>query len=96
MAAIPPPAPRPPIDREPDGPPVRTDEGSDSGASVEPADPLVDQVRQMVAQVRPPDRPPGRRAVARELDVTEYRAGQLLAQVTNHHHNGTARREGTR
>ncbi|HEX2297703.1 MAG TPA: hypothetical protein VHH34_04155 [Pseudonocardiaceae bacterium] len=88
--------PRPPADREPDGRPVPSDDGSDSGTPVGPDDPMVDRVRAMVAQVRPPDRPPGRRTVARELAVSEYRAGQLLAQVTNHHHNGTARREGTR
>jgi hypothetical protein len=87
------PTPRPPVDREPDEPPVTAADGSGSGAPVDPDDPMVDRVRAMVAQVRPPDRPPGRRAVARELDVTEYRAGQLLAQVSNH--NG-ARKEGTR
>lgn len=79
MVDHPSPTGRPPVAQVDEQAPVTRDDGSDSGAPVDPDDPMVDRVRAMVGQVRPPDRPPGRRAVARELEITEYRASQLLA-----------------
>jgi len=53
---------------------------------VEP-DPLGTAVAQLVGAAHAEGRPVGRRTVARELGVTEYRAGQLLAR-TNHNGDG--------
>jgi len=58
---------------------------------VEPApdlDPLGAAVAELVDAAHAQGRPVGRRTVARELGVTEYRAGQLLARTTN---NGDGR-----
>jgi hypothetical protein len=51
-------------------------------------DPLSAAVADLVDAARAEGRPVGRRTVARELGVTEYRAGQLLARTTN---NGDGR-----
>jgi len=70
----------------------------------EPVDPVADLVRESAPEVDPlglriaelvdagrtEGRPVGRRTVARELGVTEYRAGQLLAR-TNSNGNGGRR-----
>ena len=61
--------------------------------SVEPAleaDPLGAAVAELVSAGRAQGRPVGRRSVARELQITEYRAGQLLAR-TNSNGNGGRR-----
>ncbi|MGH4013179.1 MAG: DUF2637 domain-containing protein [Pseudonocardiaceae bacterium] len=88
---------QPPGDQDPpEAPAGDCDDSTGGGSSPTPEppdDPLVDRVAALVA-ARPPGRPPGRRTVAQELDLSEYRAGQLLAQVTGH--NGTARKEGAR
>ena len=73
-----------PLDDHPaDEPPVTTEDGSDPGAPAEPDDPMLGQVRSLLDQVRPPDQPPGRRTVARELGISPYRASQLLAAATS-------------
>jgi len=53
-----------------------------------PVDPLAARTAELVDAARVEGRPAGRRTVARELGVTEYRAGQLLARTTN---NGDGR-----
>jgi len=58
--------------------------------AVEPAvevDPVAARIAQLVDAAHTEGRPLGRRTVARELGVTEYRAGQLLAR-TNDNGNG--------
>jgi len=47
-------------------------------------DPVVDRIAELVSAARTEGRPVGRRTVARELQISEYRAGQLLARTTNH------------
>jgi hypothetical protein len=59
--------------------------------AVEPAlevDPLGTAVAELVDAARAQGRPVGRRTVARELGVTEYRAGRLLARTNT---NGDGR-----
>ena len=59
--------------------------------AVEPAlevDPLGTAVAELVGAAHAQGRPVGRRTVARELGVTEYRAGQLLARTNT---NGDGR-----
>jgi len=54
--------------------------------AVEPVvevDPVAARIAQLVDAARTEGRPVGRRTVARELGVTEYRAGQLLARTDN-------------
>ena len=51
-------------------------------------DPLAARAAELVDAAHGQGRPAGRRTVARELGVTEYRAGQLLARTTN---NGDGR-----
>ena len=51
-------------------------------------DPLAARAAELVDAAHAEGRPAGRRTVARELGVTEYRAGQLLARTTN---NGDGR-----
>ena len=50
-------------------------------------DPMAARIAELVSAARIEGRPVGRRTVARELGITEYRAGQLLA-----HTNGTGGR----
>ena len=62
-----------------------------SATAVEPAievDPLGAAVAELVGAARAEGRPVGRRTVARELGVTEYRAGRLLARTNT---NGDGR-----
>ena len=62
-----------------------------SATAVEPAievDPLGAAVAELVGAAHAQGRPVGRRTVARELGVTEYRAGQLLARTNT---NGDGR-----
>jgi len=60
-----------------------------SATAVEPAvDPVAAAVAELVSAAHAQGRPVGRRTVARELGVTEYRAGQLLARTNN---NGDGR-----
>ena len=75
--AEPSPTGRPPVAHPSPRPPVATVDGSAPGTA---DDPLVARVAALV-DAAPPGRPPGRRTVARELDVTEYQASLLLAQV---------------
>jgi len=88
---------RPAADPVVDQPPGEVDEpAAPVGATaVEPAvepvvdaDPLGTAVAELVDAAHAQGRPLGRRTVARELGVTEYRAGQLLARTTN---NGDGR-----
>jgi len=61
-----------------------------SATAVEPAveiDPVAARIAELVGAAHAQGRPVGRRTVARELGVTEYRAGQLLAR-TNHNGDG--------
>ena len=54
--------------------------------SVEPAldlDPLTARTAELVDAAHAEGRPVGRRTVARELQISEYKAGQLLARTTN-------------
>jgi len=54
--------------------------------AVEPAvksDPVAARIAELVSAAHTEGRPVGRRTVARELGVTEYRAGQLLARTNN-------------
>jgi len=52
-------------------------------ARVGEVDPVAARIAQLVDAARTEGRPVGRRTVARELGVTEYRAGQLLARTDN-------------
>ena len=67
---------------------------STNAAAVEPVldEPAVDPVAAAVAELahaaHAEGRLLGRRTVARELGVTEYRAGQLLARTNNHNGDG--------
>jgi len=54
---------------------------------VSEVDPVAARIAQLVDAARTEGRPVGRRTVAREFGVTEYRAGQLLAR-TNDNGNG--------
>jgi len=87
--------------REPVADPVDDPVGEDSptaepvvdgpGEVLEPVvepDPLGTAVAQLVGTAHAEGRPVGRRTVARELGVTEYRAGQLLAARTNDNGDG--------
>ena len=61
-----------------------------SATAVEPAveiDPVAARIAELVGAAHAQGRPVGRRTVARELGVTEYRAGKLLAR-TNHNGDG--------
>ena len=73
----------PVVDRpvEVDEPAVEVDE-----PAVEP-DPVAARIAELVSAARTEGQPVGRRTVARELGITEYRAGQLLAR-TNDNGNG--------
>ena len=51
-------------------------------------DPLAARTAELVDAAHAQGRPAGRRTVARELGVTEYRAGQLLARTTNNGNGG--------
>ena len=51
-------------------------------------DPLSAAVADLVDAAHAQGRPAGRRTVARELGVTEYRAGRLLARTTNNGNGG--------
>ena len=78
----------------PPGPPVdRPGEVDDRVVEVDhrvvEVDPLSAHLAEVVAAAHVDGRPVGRRTVARELGVTEYRAGQLLAR-TNGSGRGTA------
>jgi len=58
------------------------------GDRVSEVDPVSARIAELVSAARTEGRPVGRRTVARELGVTEYRAGQLLARTNN---NGNGR-----
>jgi len=62
-------------------PAVEVDEPE--GDRVSEVDPVAARIAQLVGAARTEGRPLGRRTVARELGVTEYRAGQLLARTDN-------------
>ncbi len=53
------------------------------GDRVSEVDPVSARIAELVSAARTEGRPVGRRTVARELGVTEYRAGQLLARTDN-------------
>jgi hypothetical protein len=67
-------------------PAVEVDEPE--GDRVSEVDPVSARIAELVSAARTEGRPVGRRTVARELGVTEYRAGQLLARTNN---NGNGR-----
>ena len=52
-------------------------------------DPLAARLAELVGAAHAQGRPIGRRTLARQLQITEYRAGQLLARATT---NGTGGR----
>jgi len=52
-------------------------------ARVGEVDPVAARIAQLVAAAHTEGRPVGRRTVARELGITEYAAGQLLARTDN-------------
>ena len=60
-----------------------------AGDRVSEVDPVAARIAQLVDAARTEGRPVGRRTVARELGITEYAAGQLLAR-TNGSGRGTA------
>ena len=60
--------------------------GDHVGDPVDEADPLAMRLFELVSTAQADGRPVGRRTVARELGVTEYRAGRLLARTNT---NGT-------
>ena len=62
--------------------------GDVSAEPVGEVDPLAARTAELLNAAHAQGRPAGRRTVARELGVTEYRAGQLLARTTN---NGNGR-----
>jgi len=57
--------------------------------AVEPVDPASARIAELVSAAHVEGRPVGRRTVARELGVTEYRAGQLLARTNTNGMGGT-------
>ena len=67
-------------------PAVEVDEPE--GDRVSEVDPVAARIAELVSAARTEGRPVGRRTVARELGVTEYRAGQLLARTTNNNGDG--------
>jgi len=74
-----------PVERVVEDPPS-PDLVVDVDEPVEPApevDPLAARAAELVDAAHAEGRPAGRRTVARELGVTEYRAGQLLARTAN-------------
>ena len=74
-----------PVERVVEDPPS-PDLVVDVDEPVEPApevDPLAARAAELVDAAHAEGHPAGRRTVARELGVTEYRAGQLLARTAN-------------
>jgi len=70
--------------------PVVDGPGEVDEPEVEPAvepDPVAARIAELVSAAHVEGRPVGRRTVARELQISEYRAGQLLAR-TNDNGNG--------
>jgi len=77
-----------PVDGDsPAADPVVDGPGEVDEPEVEPAGAVAPESARLAELVGTEGRPVGRRTVARELGVTEYRAGQLLAR-TNHNGNG--------
>ena len=86
-----PPTPHPVIDQPSEVDDRMTPAGATAGGpagEVGEVDPLAARAAELVDAARVEGRPVGRRTVARELGVTEYRAGRLLARTTN---NGDGR-----
>jgi len=83
---------RPGIDPVVDGPDEVDDPAVEPAVEVDDlvseVDPVAARIAQLVDAARTEGRPVGRRTVARECGVTEYRAGQLLARAS---HNGNGR-----
>jgi hypothetical protein len=81
-----------PVDDPVDGDSPAADPVVDGPGEVdEPAvevDPVAARIAELVSAAHTEGRPVGRRTVARELGVTEYRAGQLLARTNT---NGDGR-----
>jgi len=88
-----------PVERVVEDPPSPDRVGDVDESALEPAadepveptpevDPLTARAVELVNAAHAEGRPAGRRMVARELGVTEYRAGQLLARTAN---NGDGR-----
>jgi len=63
------------------------DQAGDAVDQAGEADPVAARLAELVSTARAEGRPLGRRSVARELGVSEYRAGQLLARTNG---RGTA------
>jgi len=85
-----PPAPHPVVNQPDEVDDRMTPAGATAGGpagEVGAVDPLAARAAELVDAARVKGRPVGRRTVARELGVTEYRAGQLLARTNS---NGTA------
>jgi len=88
-----------PVVEDPPNPDLVADQADEVGEpvtdpsreSVPEVDPLGIRTAELVNAARAEGRPVGRRSVARELGVTEYRAGQLLAR-TNSNSNGNGGR----
>jgi len=84
-----------PVDNDPGevGEPVSPVDATPVGE----VDPMAARIAELTSAARTEGRQVGRRTVARELGVTEYRAGQLLARTTNtgqearHEHRRTGR-----
>jgi len=75
----------------PAGDPVDDPVAGDPGEVDDPVgeiDPVAARIAELVGAARAQGRPLGRRRVARELGVTEYRAGRLLARINT---NGDGR-----
>ena len=81
----------PVVEDSPTAEPVVDVPGEVDEPAVEPAvepDPVAARIAELVSAAHTEGRPLGRRTVARELGITEYRAGQLLARTTNNNGDG--------
>lgn len=75
-----------------DDPPTGHPADDEPDAPVQPVadvDPVGARLAELVGAARAEGRPVGRRTVARELGVTEYKAGLLLAQTSSNGTGGT-------
>ena len=66
------------------------DQVGDMDEPVVEADPIDARLSELIEVARAEGRPVGRRTVARELGVTEYRAGQLLIRTNHNGMGGTS------
>ena len=75
-----------PVGEDPPTPHPGVDEPDEVAEPVVEVDPMTARIAELTSAARAEGRSVGRRTVARELGVTEYRAGRLLARTNS---NGT-------